>query len=209
MSADKKRIFFQILKDEFSPALRQLGFLGSGSNFRRVRGEVIHVISIQGEKYGGQCAVNLGLHLNFLPITWNNKLPDVKRMKEVDCEFRTRLAPNGCVDYWWEYGGLFDSPTKNVRHLLDTYIRNGETKFTSFPTVEAISNMFSVTDILEQDLLRGFGEMTPPRAALAMARIHSHLGNKNSAREFALTGLNRLGRALTLKSALERLAYEP
>lgn len=209
MSADKKQVFFQILREEFAPALRQLGFLGSGSNFRRVRSEVIHVISIQGDKYGGQCSVNLGMHLSFLPVTWSNKLPEVKRMKEVDCEFRMRLTPDGFTDYWWEYGGLFDSSTKNVRHLLDTYIRHGEPRFSYFSTVEAISAMFGVADILEKDLLRGFGEMTPSRAALAMARIHSHLGKKDMAREFAVAGLNRLGCALALRPALERLAYEP
>jgi hypothetical protein len=99
---DAKEVFFDILKTEFAPKLRKLEFIGSGQNFRRVRGQIINVINVQGNKYGGSCAVNLGLHLTFLQVCWSSALPDVHKVKETDCEFRTRLAPGGKSDYWWK-----------------------------------------------------------------------------------------------------------
>ena len=119
-----KEIFFNILKEEFAPRLRNIGFKGSGQNFRRLNGEIINTINIQGHKYGGSCAVNLGLHLSFLPVNWSDQLPDVKTIKEVDCEFRKRLAPKNKGDYWWKYTGLIDSTEKKARHLIETYFNN-------------------------------------------------------------------------------------
>ena len=57
---DAKAVFFDVLKSEFAPKLRELGFSGSGQHFRRVRGEIINAINIQGNKYGNSCAVNWG-----------------------------------------------------------------------------------------------------------------------------------------------------
>jgi len=107
----KKQIFYEILKNEFSPKLREVGYQGSGQNFRRVSNETINVVNIQISKYGGSCAVNLGLHFAFLPLNWSAELPVGKKIKEVDCEFRMRLSPKVNHDYWWEYDGLLSSPT--------------------------------------------------------------------------------------------------
>ena len=57
---DARAVFFDVLKSEFAPKLRELGFSGSGQHFRRVRGEIINAINIQGNKYGNSCAVNWG-----------------------------------------------------------------------------------------------------------------------------------------------------
>lgn len=73
MAADGKKEFFGLLKDRFARALWQAGFKGSGQTFRRVQGEVINAINIQVNKYGGSVAVNLGLHLTFLPVCWSNQ----------------------------------------------------------------------------------------------------------------------------------------
>jgi hypothetical protein len=51
--------FHDLLKRDFAPLLRGDGFKGSGTTFRRISGEVIHVVNIQGSKYGGQCCVGV------------------------------------------------------------------------------------------------------------------------------------------------------
>ena len=200
MPNDPRKIFYGLLRDEFAPQLRMLGFKGSGSNFRRIRGDVINTVNIQGNKYGGSSAVNLGLHLAFLPLYWNNELPDVAKMKAVDCEFRNRLAPKGKSDYWWKYGGLFNSPSKQVNHLIETYRQVGEPAFTEYDTVEKIAEMISVDDISSRDFIDIFGGLTNVRAALTMARVNEHIGNLDSARAFAHAGLENLGRATMLEA---------
>ena len=205
MPADTKKVFYGLLRDEFAPKLRELGFKGSGSNFRRVRGEVINTINIQGRRHGGSSAVNLGLHLTFLPVNWKDELPDTKKVKEIDCEFRTRLAPRGRNDYWWKYGGLLDSTSKQISHLVDTYLDVGEPAFSRYDTVEKVANMISIDQIFTDKYIDAFGGVTEVRAALTMARIHEHLGNFDLARAFAAAGMTNIGRATALKPRFREL----
>lgn len=200
-----KEVFFQHLKDQFFPKLREHGFKGSGQNFRRLSGEVIHTINIQANKYGGSCCVNLGLHLSFLPYNWSeNELPDAKKIKEIDCEFRGRLSEKGIGDQWWKYdGGLFGSAKSSSTQLMNTYWHVGEPLLQKYQKAEDFVTLYSLEQLKEKDYLPVFGGITRQRAALVMARILSHLDKKKEAREFARIGLDHLGRAISLKPQLE------
>jgi hypothetical protein len=202
---DAKSVFFDVLKSEFAPKLRGLGFSGTGKHFRRVDGEIINAINIQGNKYGDSCAVNLGLHLTFLPMNWRSALPDVRKIKEIDCEFRTRLSPDMKSDYWWKYGGLLDSPTKSARHLIATYLESGEPYFRQYDCIEKIASMISVDEIKREAYLHSFGGITDVRAALAMARIRVHLGNVIEGKQFAAAGLAKIGGATLLRREFENI----
>ncbi len=202
---DAKKEFFDIVKKEFAPALRDVGFKGSGQNFRRVQDEVINVVNIQGNKYGGSCAVNLGLHLTFLPLNWTDQLPDIKRIKAYDCEFRMRLAPRYRNDYWWKFGSWLHTPTKKARHLINVYFQYGEPRFKRFNTVEKIVSMLSIDDIKTKCITNPFGTVAVQRGALTMARIYQHRGKVSRAKEFAKAGLDNIGRTETLRPALEEI----
>ena len=202
---DKKKIFFSILKQELSPKLRGIGFKGSGQNFRRINNEVVNIVNIQVHRYGGSCAVNLGLHLTFLPMSSNTALLNLEKINEYDCEFRTRLAPNNKSDYWWKYDGLLRSPENQARHLINSYFKYGEPLFTDFDSLEKIAAMFTIDDFMRKDCLYVFGHVTLQRGALTMARIHRHLGNMSKARKFAIFGLQNLGRATVLKPQYEEI----
>ena len=199
MTDDARKRFYALLRDRFAPELRKLGFKGSGSHFRRIRGDVINAINIQGNKYGGSCAVNLGLHLAFLPVNWKLEVPDLSTIKEIDCEFRTRLTPGRKSDYWWKYDGLFTSPQKQVDHLVDTYLRDGEPLFAGFDTVEKIAQMCSVDEVSKGKLRQAFGPVSAVRAALTIARVHQHLGNETLAKAYARAGLENIGHASSLE----------
>ncbi len=202
---EAKEIFYKILKEDFAPKLREIGFKGSGQNFRRINGEVINTINVQANKYGGSCAVNLGIHLTFLPLSVDDKMPDIKKIKEIDCEFRLRLAPKNKDDYWWKYGGLLDSPSKTINHLIKTYFTYGESQFEKYNTVDKISSLISIEEIIKKDFIDIFDGITCQRGALVMARIHEHLGNTSIAGKFAQAGLDNLGGAVLLKSAFEKI----
>lgn len=89
---DKKR-FYGHIKEKLAPLLRQEGFQGSGQHFRKVKGEVIHTVNLQNNKYGGSCCLNLGVHFTFLPVCWDSRqMPDLKKFKEIDSEFRLNQA---------------------------------------------------------------------------------------------------------------------
>jgi len=200
-----KQIFFDVLKNELSPRLREVGYRGSGQNFRRVGGDVINVVNIQISKYGGSCAVNLGLHCSFLPLNWSDELPDPKKIREYDCEFRMRLSPWEKRDYWWKYDGWFSSPVKRAHHLIETYFRHGEPRFKRFDSVEKIAEALSIDELKKRRELFVFGIVARPRGALTMARIHLQLGDLEKARAFANFGLENIGSATVLRPALEKI----
>lgn len=198
MADDARKRFHALLRDRFAPELRKLGFKGSGIHFRRIRGDVINAINIQGNRYGGSCAVNLGLHLAFLPLNWKDELPDLATIKEIDCEFRTRLAPKGKSDYWWKYDGIFTSSEKQVDHLVETYRHYGEPLFARYETVDSIAALISLDEISAGRFSNTFGAVSVVRAALTIARVHQHLGNRTLAVEFARAGMENIGRATSL-----------
>ena len=204
MAPDDRKLFLQVLREVFAPELRTDGFRGSGANYRRFRDPVIQVVNIQGSRYGGQCCVNLGLHLSFLPAV-GSLLPDPKTLTESACEFRWRLAPEGQQDHWWSYGADEASAKASATRITELYRERGKPQLDQWldfrdrfigVTVEGLERRQPDT------VPRG---ATNVRAALAFARIHTHLGNPERAREFAEFGLKHIGRATALQSELERL----
>jgi hypothetical protein len=206
MPRDDKQRFCDVLNREFAPALREMGFVGSGRHFRRIRGEVIHALWIQGDKYGGRCAVNLGLHLSFLPVSAEGGPPPANEIKAAECAFTTRLAPGRAIDHWWRYGGLLRSPVRSARHLIETYAESGEPLFQRYATVEAVGDMASPDALRSGWAGAGFAAATGPRLALTLARIHQHLGDETQARIYAEVGLAQLGSAKALEAPLRQIA---
>src|SRR5215471_4199171 len=55
------------IRDFLSPVLESDGFFGSGRTFRRMSGDLIQVVQVQGSPYGGKFAVNLGIQPASIP----------------------------------------------------------------------------------------------------------------------------------------------
>jgi Domain of unknown function (DUF4304) len=206
---DYKKLFYVQLKEEFVPLLRQDGFKGSGQDFRRVNGDVIHAVNIQNNKYGGSCCVNMGLHFAFLPVCWDsNKMPDLKNIKTLDCEFRCRLAPDGKTDYWWKFKGrlFFGSTRKSVSHLCNTYTEVGRRYFEKYNGMESITLALSLDLLINSQYFNVAGGVISVRGAWTMARYYKHIDNKDLQKHYAGVGLQNLENAKALKTELEFLA---
>jgi hypothetical protein len=208
---DDKKVFYKLLREDLYPKLRKCGFKGSGQHFKRVDGDVIHAINIQNDKYGGSCCLNLGLHLSFLPIAWpQGQMPELDKIKEVDCSFRKRLTPKEKSDYWWKFkgSGLFSSKSETVEHLVSTYFEEGETEFEKYDTVDKVASMIPMNRIESDEYIQVFGGVVPVHGALTMARINKHLNRVKLCRDYARLGLKVMGQAKALKPELEALANE-
>lgn len=185
------------------PRLRTIGFTGSGKHYRRVIEEVLNGVTIWGDKYGGQCSVDLGIHLTFLPDHINSKIKP-SQFKEIDSDIRWRLMPPGHRGDWkWNYA----EGRASVDALVEAFFEWGEPVFSRFRTLESIVNALSLED-LRADSLGSLPttHLTQTRAAMMYARIHEHLGNVALAREFGKLGLETMGRGILLKPELERLS---
>ena len=197
--------FSDTIKEVFAPRLRDSGFTGSGKDFRRIVGELIHAINIQGGRYGGQAALNVGIHATFLPTSPVDELPDPKSIKEIECEFRKRVTPSGEDDFWWEFGSSDQTAVQSAMHLAQTYFDVGEPFLNQYRTVEDLVECFTIESIHRGDYKRDFKNITASRAALAMARVHLYLGNEPVAKSYATEGMLHVGRGQALIPRFEEI----
>lgn len=201
-SASKER-FLAHLKVDFFPRLRAAGFSGSGQNFRRLRGEVIQTLNLQGNRHGDSCTVNVGVHPTFLPVHFTGELPDPKKLEEVHCEFRRRLAPAASGDRWWSYDGP-PSPEASAATLIECFSTEGEAHFARLASIDAILAALDGEILARSEFVPALG-ITRARGALAAARIYAHRGDRATSRRMAAFGLAHLGPATALQPAFEAL----
>jgi hypothetical protein len=202
---DAYKRFHDLMKREFFPLLRADGFKGSGTTFRRVTGDRLDVINVQGSRYGGQCCMNLATHFLFLPSEGGGEVTDSKEFRESHCTFRDRLHEALESDRWWTYGRTDAESEASVTSLVDLYLRRGGLFFGQFEPFPDVFERITPGNIDAGDTAVMPIIGTAVRAALIMARIMSHLGRRETCREFAEVGLRHLGRAVGLKAELERL----
>lgn len=197
--------FHQLLNRDLFPLLRVEGFKGSGTTFRRLKGDRVDVVNVQGSRAGGKCCVNLAVHFLFLPSSGGGLVTDPKKLKEYNCAFRDRLHEPNESDHWWTYGASDAETEASVANLLNMYNRHSASFFGKF---EPFPDVFERITPAEMDA-GNFSNMPVPltgvSAMLMMARVMKHLGHVEKCRNFAEVGLKHLGRAVGLKSEFEML----
>jgi hypothetical protein len=186
------------LAAEFYPELRREGF--RGSTLRRRIGPIVHVVNVQGSQSGGRCYVNLGAHLDFLPVAgWRE--PDPGKILEYMCEFRSRLTPPGRLP-GWPYGDSDDETSHSIDLLRDAFREQAVPFFAALGTYPDSFLAVAPSDFLGD---RRPGPSSWCTSSLTFARIALHLGDRTRARAFAEVGLETVGPLATgLRATLER-----
>jgi hypothetical protein len=192
-----------IIKSRFAPVLRIDGFIGSGRTFRRTRNDQIHVVNVQGARYGGQFAINLAIQPITIPDVLGNE-PDPKKITEAACEFRKRLSEFG-ADQWWKYDDL-ESLEKAMSDAARVYEAFGRPAFEAMSRQPSPLSTITTAQLSDGSLgFNGFGT-TKVRLALILARLREAEGRIVDAALFAEYGLVHAIRAFGLRSELERIA---
>lgn len=206
MSLESRKILNEQIKTLFAPILRADGFKGSGRTFRRVRGELIHVINIQGYIYGGMFAVNLGVHLTFLSDSIGKK-NDVSKITEPSCEFRRRMTTGG-TDKWWDYKDNFESIHKAVSDMIRVYENYGRKQLETFRDYPQDFAFVDVNYLKSDNIDFGGFWNTKVRYALTFALIRQYERKFDEAVDFAEFGLEILGQATGLKREFEKIILQ-
>lgn len=205
MSIETTRIE-TIIKVHLAPELRAEGFTGYGRTFRRTRDGQIHVVNIQGSRYGGQFAINLAIQPVAVPDVLGNA-PAPKKIAESACEFRRRLSESG-ADQWWRY----DDQASLERAMNDAakdYVAYGRPVFDAMSMPPSSLDTMKVEHLVEGPMeFSGFG-ITNVRLALVLARLREVEGRIPDAVSFAAYGLQHAINAFGLRSELERIAALP
>jgi len=195
--------FVQRVRSVFVPELRNEGFVGRFPTFRRITGELIHEVSVQGWRYGRERTVNLSFGFTFIQ-------PKHANPNEPAMEYSHRIGTSSGCDRWWNYGSaseeeaiaLADDMIEVFRAEAPGFFQ----RFKSFPE--------SFVHFIAQDFVESPLSHLPPRigGGRGIARdcwvfmhIWLHLGDKARARIFAETGLQHAGKAWKLASDFRRI----
>lgn len=193
------------IKSHLSPALKGDGFFGSGHTFRRISGDLIHVFQVQGSRYGGEFAINLGIQPRSVPDASDNS-PDATKIRAELCEFRRRLS-EGKSDQWWDHDGSKESMDVAVGAAASVYMTIGRKLFSELSGPE--SPLHKVTPAQFEAghySFSGFGS-TKARMARSLALMRQAVGNLADARAFARIALSNLAGAHALRAELEALSF--
>lgn len=203
MSAPTPRLETSI-RAYLQPHLKEDGFRGSGRTFRRLVHGLIQVVNVQGSRYGGQFAINLGVHPAAVPDTLGN-MPDLKKITEPLCEFRKRLSESG-EDQWWEHDSTQSSMDAAIIAAAKVYVREGRPVLAAVGGPQSPFSSISVEDLEsgKVDVL-GF-HTTDVRMALVFARLRKAESRFAESKAFAAFGLARIGRVSALQAELENLS---
>lgn len=191
------------IKNHLSPMLKSDGFVGSGRTFRRVSEDLIHVVQVQGSRFGGEFAVNLGIQPRSIPDIAGNS-PDPTKIREELCEFRRRLS-EAKSDQWWEHEGSIESMDAAVRAAALVYATIGRNLFSEVSGPESpLQKVTPAQFEAGQYSFSGFGS-TKVRMARSLALMRQSIGNLADANAFARIALASLANASALRTELEEL----
>jgi hypothetical protein len=173
------------LRLHLAPVLRADGFKGSGRTYRRTVNGVVQVVNVQGSRWGGSFAINLGLHPLALPIR-SDQPADSRKINEIDCVFRRRLREDE-RDQWWSHDSA-ESAVVAARAAAEVYRKVGQAllKRQSGPDAPIWTLRPDELDQAGQRL-EGFTLYTFRKGALAslMAQIRHASSDVTAARAFA------------------------
>jgi hypothetical protein len=198
------------INDILAPQLASVGFGRTNLHFRRVREEVVDIVSITRSNYGDSLIVFLGMHLTFLPLDIvgdANRPFDLRSIQASNSAFRTSLLSRFQRRQEWKYSTLFRSPVGTVEALSRQYFRSGESLFQHFRSAADFAALVTPQALRNRTEVKPFGCLGGPAGFLRFARIHSHLGNRAAARECATLGLELSGNASWLKEPLREMAH--
>jgi Domain of unknown function (DUF4304) len=178
-----------------TPVIRQDGFRGSGRTFRRIVGDTVQVLNVQGSQYGGKFAINLGMQPISIP-NFSDQPVDTRKITEPDCEFRCRLSETGS-DQWWGHDGTEVGMDEAMRKATCVYETVGRRSLALISATD--SPVFSLTPAEFQGPLAYFHgfNWTTVRTALALAHLRAARGDHEQARAFACIALADLSPAAT------------
>ena len=183
------------IRARFAPLLRADGFAGSGRTFRRTAGDWIHVVNVQGSRYGGEFAVNLGLQPVAIPDVTGNA-PDPKKITEELCAFRRRMSESGKrQDRWWKHEATMESIASAVSEAASVYAVAGRGLLGEATAETSDLNMVTPIAFAAGTYdFRGFGS-TECRMAFALSQLRKAQGRIAESIAFAKHALEHVGSA--------------
>ncbi|MEQ1809872.1 MAG: DUF4304 domain-containing protein [Terricaulis sp.] len=179
------------MQAKFAPALRRDGFSGTGQRYFRVIGGQCQIVEAQGSRSGGKFAINMGIQPMSVPLR-SGDVPDPKRMREMECMFRRRLAAQK-GDQWWDYEPNQASIDMAVGEACAVYEQVGKGQLNSMAEPTSPINTVTAEAFAARAFnFNGFGN-TGIMMAWTLAQMRKATGSNAEAGAFARVALEEIG----------------
>ena len=127
--------FIEILKLKFNPIVKSYGFSGNKNHFYKKNSPFIYTIQIFKDKYGGNCALNVGVHLLKIE-TGRIELPSIPSKYNIyDCLISKNIPMNN-NNSWYYYGKTTEEGIETVSIMIEMLKEKGIPfldQFTKYP----------------------------------------------------------------------------
>lgn len=178
--------FIEILKENFNPFIKELGFKGSKNNFYKKNSPWIYVLNLNKDKYGGELTINVGVHLDFIENTLD-KLPIPSKFNITDCIIDKNLVlENG--NSWLFYGKNKTEAKETIEFMKELILEQAIPFLEQFNNYPEPFNKISVEDI--KNKTKNFLDFSIDdklidwvHFILFLSKVNYNIGNKERAIE--------------------------
>lgn len=177
--------FKKYLTKYYSKEIRKFGFKGTGLNYNKQLGHYIHSIQIFPDKWGGQCWVEIGIHLDFLPDSSHMNIMEPSKVKTIDSIIRKTIQDNGKQKLYL-YGRNEEEAKQYIEKMLNDIKKTGLPYLDQFTEYPEPFNKLTPED-LQNDTFSWLEDISVN--SLNLARINCYLGNMEKTESFCKYGL--------------------
>jgi len=164
------------------PFFKEQGFTQQGiDNHRRYTKPFIHCIWLQERSDRKALCVNLGVHLEFIPLAGMVSMPKIEEIIQPACCIMDRLAHSE----WWPARW----PRKQVKSIKSLFQKEGIPFFQRYTSFPDVFESITIEDIKSGKALGILPGKTQRGMAIFLARVFEHIGQKEKAVEFSEYGL--------------------
>jgi hypothetical protein len=198
VDAVSKAKFFEILEQEWLPALERDGFSGiSLTGLRKIGPHAVSCISVQPSSNRIACFINMGICFVFQPDVWG-KRDDPLSVEEACCSVRKRLTRGnlGFDDLWyycqrpiWIFRCSEKYACSSARALIKEFDRSGRAFFNQYEDLPHQFDSISLDDVRRGRIPAFLPKYDALSVANLLAHWHRETGSRSRSGEFAALGL--------------------
>ena len=194
--------FKKLVAEHFSPKIRELGWKGSGFQYRKLtENHIGNLFGIQGSWYGGSVCCETAIHFDFMPDLAGLNFDKSTYASSL---IRKRLSPNGDGDYHWSFSNDREKNIESVNSIWKAFEKHGTKFYNDFAVFPQPFDKIKPTDIQTSENYKILGKYyvgNNIELANLLKEINLLLGNKIIAKEFSeigIAGVNKLGEKLLI-----------
>ncbi len=186
--------FRSLLKEEFAPNLRALGFKGTNGIYRRMASApFVHIVHLFVDKYGDSAWVELAVHIDGFPTSAQVQLPPAK-VDAAACLIRRRLEHRRLLrwrDIQVSVGQDPDEARRSIAQLMAALSKDLPRFFGPFDVFPGPLMTLTAQDVLgktKATYFLGDGRHTEAPVLLLLAELHLQQDDPEGATELAEQG---------------------